>query len=96
MMRPMPKKKTTFPRLKKKYFQHGLGLTPESRADLKKLAASITLLREEYEIPKSAFAKRIGIAHSSLNHIEGARCFPSFPVYRSICRELGQPKPPLL
>lgn len=84
------------PPLKKKFFEHRIASSKESRDALKALAVNVGTLRRKHELSQAELAKRVGCSVSTIKHIECASCFCSLPVYLALCRALSVPKPALI
>lgn len=70
----------------------------KKRADdqsLKTLATSARSLRKSCGLSVDQLASRLGVSVKAVYHIERGENWPSMLLYISLCRELGQPKPPM-
>jgi DNA-binding XRE family transcriptional regulator len=81
--------------LRKKYFEHGLANTPESRKALARLAVNLKAARTKAGLSMTALAEKVGCSHYVIAHVEQAQNFPSWPVYVGICRVLRAGRVPL-
>jgi transcriptional regulator with XRE-family HTH domain len=64
------------------------------RKELTEFAARMTATREGRDLSQTKLAALAGCSVKQINNIEGARCWPSMPIYVAICRALGAGEPP--
>lgn len=83
-------------RLRRKYFEHGLQNTPEAKEALGRFAVELRECRIESQKTLHQLSEEAGCSLSQLANIERGANWPSMVLYISLCRALGQPKPPFV
>jgi DNA-binding XRE family transcriptional regulator len=86
---------TAIPKIRKKYFEHGLGRTAANKARLHKLAKSMIKIRADMGLTVAELARRVGCSWICIYHIEKEQNYPSWEIYLGICEALKQSTPPL-
>lgn len=70
--------------------EHKLSVGRYARDQLKRFSVALVKWRIEVgKLSRRALAAKVGCSSQQIANIEGRQCFPSFPVYVALCREMG-------
>jgi len=70
--------------------EHKLSVGRYAREQLKRFAASLIKWRTgDGKQSRRVLAEKVGCSSQHIANIEKRQCFPSFPVYVALCREMG-------
>jgi DNA-binding XRE family transcriptional regulator len=69
--------------------EHLLKNSDYARRQLVKFATALFRWRAEAKLSRNKLGKRVGCSENQIANIEKQQCYPSFPVYTALCREIG-------
>ena len=69
--------------------EHKLSSSQYARTKLAKFAAQLLEWRIGSKLTRAELAAKAGCSGQQISNIEKKKCFPSFPVYAALCREMG-------
>lgn len=85
-----------FPRVRRHYLEHRIADSKTSREALNRFAASVKTMRAASGLSLTQLAAQVGCSFKQIHNLEHALCWPSMPVYLSLCRVFKQPTPPMV